>query len=599
MSRSRVFHGWLLIVTSVALLAACSGGGSVAHDNSAAPPGPALLQLSFTIPRPASGGSRQTRYISTASASFGIFLAPAGQAFATTPTAVADVATNCTSSGAGQSCSTTVPVASGSATLNVRAYQGAGATGAVLSAASTTVTLYANATNRVALTLNGIVTSVQLAFATSSLTVPVTLAGATPPPVGMSVTARDAAGQPITGTASFADANGAPLTIALGATNGATVSTGSITAPTSGLWLDLSQVAATSVTLVGTAGAIPINAGPPLTLTFAAAGVVTSYAGVIGTSGADDGDRHSAHFSYPAGIAVDALHTIYVADTNNGVIRKIAADGTVTTFAGATSTIGDQDGEGAGARFHTPYGLAVDANNTLYVADRDNNTIRKITATGTVTTLAGSSLQAGSADGPALQALFRRPVAIAAGADGSLYVADSGNNTIRKIDSQGNVTTIAGLAGTSGSANGTGSAARFSVPSGIAIDRAANVYVADRNNDQIRKITPAGVVTTFAGAFSCDSYRDGAASVACFSEPESLAIDGSGNVYVGDSLNDVIRKISPLGLVTTIAGKAAVSGSLDGTGDAARFNGPASLAFDGSATLYVSDRQNHALRIIR
>ena len=181
---------------------------------------------------------------------------------------------------------------------------------------------------------------------------------------------------------------------------------------------------------------------------------------------------------------------------------------------------------------------------------------------------------------------------------GNVYVADSGNYTIRKITPAGVVSTLAGLAGSSGSADGTGSAARFYYPTGVAVDGSGNVYVADTGNYTIRKITPAGVVSTLAGLAGSTGSADGTGSAARFYYPYGVAVDGSGNVYVADTGNYTIRKITPAGVVSTLAGTAGSSGSADGTGSAARFNYPTGVAVDGSGNVYVADsmQQHHPQR---
>ena len=218
--------------------------------------------------------------------------------------------------------------------------------------------------------------------------------------------------------------------------------------------------------------------------------------------------------------------------------------------------------------------MAVDGSGNVYVADTDNNTIRKITPAGVVTTLAGTAGVPGSADGTGSAAQFNYPGGVAVDGSGNVYVADIDNNTIRKITPAGVVTTLAGTAGVHGSADGTGSAAQFYDPHGVAVDGSGNVYVADTDNNTIRKITPAGVVTTLAGTAGVYGSADGTGSAAQFNYPAGVAVDGSGNVYVADTYNDTIRQITPAGVVTTLAGTAGMPGSADGTGSAARFYYP-------------------------
>jgi sugar lactone lactonase YvrE len=328
-------------------------------------------------------------------------------------------------------------------------------------------------------------------------------------------------------------------------------------------------------------------------------GLVTTLAGMAGTYGYADGTGSAARFLFPLGLAVDSAGNVYVAEYNTQTIRKIDSGGVVTTFAGLAGSSGTADGTGSAARFSAPSFVAVDSAGNLYVADSDNNnTIRKISSGGVVTTLAGSPGFNGSADGTGSAAGFRRPDGVAVDNAGNLYVTDGGNNTIRKISSGAMVTTVAGLALSLGSTDGTGSAARFNDPRGVAVDSVGNLYVADHYNNTIRKISSGGVVTTFAGLAGSSGSTDGTGSAARFYGPDGVAVDSAGNVYVADSYNDTIRKISNGGVVTTVAGLAGSSGSADGTGSAARFYVPAGLTVDSAGNVYVADSSNHTIRKI-
>jgi sugar lactone lactonase YvrE len=326
------------------------------------------------------------------------------------------------------------------------------------------------------------------------------------------------------------------------------------------------------------------------------AGVVTTLAGQAGSFGSADGTGTAAQFYNPSGVAVDGAGNVYVADYANHTIRKITSAGVVTTLAGLAGSPGNADGTGSAARFNIPSGVAVDSAGNLYVAEFGNSTIRKVTPAGVVTTVAGLAGSLGSADGTGSAARFYNPSGVAVDTNGSVYVADYGNHTIRKITSAGVVTTLAGLAGSPGSADGTGSAARFNVPTGVAVDSAGNVYVADSGNCTIRKVTPAGVVTTLAGLAGSVGSADGTGSAARFSNPSGVAVDTNGSVYVADYANHTIRKITSAGVVTTLVGVAGNSGSADGTGSAARFNGPTGVAVDSAGNLYVADEFNYTIR---
>ena len=275
--------------------------------------------------------------------------------------------------------------------------------------------------------------------------------------------------------------------------------------------------------------------------------MVTTLAG--STQGYMDGTGTAAQFKTPRGVAVDSSGQVYVADPGNDRIRKISPLGVVTTLAGSTS--GYMDGTGTAAKFRFPRGVAVDSSGNVYVADYVNQRIRKISPAAGVTTFAGSSQ--GDDDGTGTAAKFNYPYGVAVDSSGHIYVADTGNHRIRKIDPAGVVTTLAGS--TLGYADGTGTAARFNYPRGVAVDSSGNVYVADYDNDRIRKIDPTGVVTTFAGSSSGDA--DGTGTAARFNRPSGVAVDSSGNVYVADLGNNRIRKIDPAGVVTTFAGSTS------------------------------------------
>ena len=319
-------------------------------------------------------------------------------------------------------------------------------------------------------------------------------------------------------------------------------------------------------------------------------GVVTTLAGLAGSSGSSDGTGSAARFYKPYGVAVDGSGNVYVADTYNQTIRMMTPSGVVTTLVGLAGSPGNSDGTGNAARFDYPNGLAVDSSGNAYVADTYNQTIRMVTPSGVVSTLAGSALSApGSSDGTGSDARFNYPEGLAVDGSGNVYVADSRNNTIRMVTSGGVVSTLAGLAGSPGSSDGTSSAARFNNPAGMSVDGSGIVYVADYSNHTIRKVESSGVVTTLAGLATSSGSSDGTGSAARFNNPSGVAVDGSGNVYVADTHNYTIRKVTPAGVVITLAGLAGSPGLLDATGSSARFNQPVGIAVDGSGNIYVTD----------
>ena len=331
-----------------------------------------------------------------------------------------------------------------------------------------------------------------------------------------------------------------------------------------------------------------------------AAGVVTTIAGAAGVAGSVDGIGTAAQFNAPQGIAVDSAGDIYVADTNNSTIRKIAASNhQVSTFAGNAGAAGSGNGTGSGAHFNYPVGLAIDTAGNIYVADFDNSTIREITPAGSVTTIAGTATQTGTTDGTA--ALFNHPEGLWVDAGGNVYVADTSNQTIRKIAVTSLiVSTVAGTAGITGHADGLGASATFAYPGGVTVNPSGTIIVADTGNHSIRTINPGvgSSVTTWAGAAGTMGSANGTGTGAAFAYPDGVALDAAGNVYVADRNNDTIREISPSGAVITLAGAAGVAGSADGAGTVARFNTPTGVAVDGAGNVYVADSGNSTIRKI-
>lgn len=330
-------------------------------------------------------------------------------------------------------------------------------------------------------------------------------------------------------------------------------------------------------------------------------GLVTTLAGLAGTSGFDDGMGALARFNGPFGLTSDGTGNLYVADGGNHILRKIVAStGVVSTIAGKPGTDGSQDGAGETARFYQPLGVVFASPDTLYVADTFNHTLRKVVVgTGVVTTIAGASGMAGSTDGLGSEARFRTPLSVAADSAGHLFVVDTNNHTVRKVVlSTGTVTTIAGTAGSYGNADGIGPAARFNTPLGVAADEAGDLFVADTSNLAIRKVAlNTGVVTTIAGKSPMVGSDDGSGTSARFSGPSGVATDGADNLYAADAGNSTIRRVVlSTGMVTSIAGTAGMKESIDAAGAAARFSFPTGLATDGTGNLFVTDYATHTIR---
>ena len=331
-------------------------------------------------------------------------------------------------------------------------------------------------------------------------------------------------------------------------------------------------------------GANPDNKNNKDTTSTKKKATVALFAG-SGNQGALNGTGASASFNAPACLAADASGNVFVGDEGNNLVRLITPAGIVSTLAGS-GTMGNANGPAATASFNGPYGVAVDAAGNVYVADLFNSLIRKITPAGNVTTYAGSGTR-GNQDGPAASATFNEPDCVAVDAAGNLYVGEL--TDIREITPDGTVTTLAGNSA-SGSLDGTGAGASFYIIQGLAVDASGNIYAADSGNNLIRKITPAGVVTTIAGSGD-DGKLNGTGTAASFGTPGGIALDASGNIYVADSENNLIRKINTLGVVTTLAG-SGVAGAANGDAAAASFNNPLGIAVDKNGNIYVADANN-------
>ena len=310
-----------------------------------------------------------------------------------------------------------------------------------------------------------------------------------------------------------------------------------------------------------------------------------------GEKGYLDGTQKTAKFNAPFSVAVDKSDNVFVADIANHVIRKIDPNGNTSTFAGKAEQKGFADGAGTAAQFNEPNGLIFDKAGNLYVADSRNYRIRKIDPLGNVTTIAGTGEQ-GFGDGPALEAKFDDPMGMVFDAQENLYIVDEANNKIRKIDTNGNVSTYAG-SGVKGNADGSQTTAQFNSPSAITMDSKGNFYVLEFNNHVLRKIDAQGNVTTFAGS-RIQGLVDGKGTIAQFYYPQGISIDEYDNIYVADSYNNRIRKIDGEGNVSTIAGSG--EGFLDAIPVAAKFKIPSGLAFDIKGNLYVADTDNNAIR---
>lgn len=307
------------------------------------------------------------------------------------------------------------------------------------------------------------------------------------------------------------------------------------------------------------------------------------FVGSGGGRGAEDGPVVRAQLGSPWGVAIDSAGNTYVSDAGNQTIRRITLAGIVTTLAGLAGVKGSADGRGSTAQFSEPRGVAVDGAGNVYVADSGNHTIRKVSPAGVVTTLAGGVGQPGFADGTGDAARFRSPAGLLMEGDGSVLVADEENGRIRRVSGAGVVTTLT----VSG-----GALADFIWPAGVAMDAAGNIYVA--GGFTIAKLTPTGVLTTLAGMPWNPGNEDGTGADARFNFPTGIASDAAGNLWVTEW--GTIRSVSPEGVVTTIAGDPVFSGDQDGTGSAARFNSASAIMHTVDGNLLVADYGNSGLR---
>lgn len=314
-----------------------------------------------------------------------------------------------------------------------------------------------------------------------------------------------------------------------------------------------------------------------------------------GSAGAVNNSGTAASFTFPAAVINGGNSELFVGDFGNSLIRTIhLSNSAVSTFAG-TGTAGFINGPAASAEFNGTANIAFDASGNLFVSDEENNVIREITIAGNVVTFAGTGT-AGYQDGPAATAELNHPEGIVIDASANLYVADLGNDVIRKINiASGAVSTYAGT-GTAGLDNGPASSATFNEPYGMALDASGNIYVTDILNNCIRKITVStGTVSTFAGT-GAQGLTNGPAASATFYHPLGCTFDSGNNMYVSDTYNNVIRRVSASGNVTTFAGSGA-QGATDGPASSATFNFPIGILVYGNG-IYVADTHNNKIRKI-
>jgi trimeric autotransporter adhesin len=322
--------------------------------------------------------------------------------------------------------------------------------------------------------------------------------------------------------------------------------------------------------------------------------------GISAFSG-DNGAAATASLSEPFGLAVDAVGNLYIADTSNHRIRKIDTSGIITTVAGnGTESFSGDGGAATSATLNTPIGVAVDTAGNLYIADAFNNRIRKVNAAGVITTVAGNGDARFSGDhAAATSASLSAPFGVAVDKAGNVYIADTSSHRIRKVDTSGMINTVAGN-GTEGFSGDGGPAARASLnfPTGVTVDRAGNLFITDQSNNRIRKVSTVGVITTVAGNGDAGFSGDHAAATSArLNLPIGTAVDAADNLYIADMSNHRIRKVSADGIVTTVAGNGI--GGFSGDGSAATratLNSPGGVAVDMAGNIFVADSLNNRIR---
>jgi sugar lactone lactonase YvrE len=344
----------------------------------------------------------------------------------------------------------------------------------------------------------------------------------------------------------------------------------------------------------GRALALPADAGR----LEGALGTIRTFAGGLSPEGAAATD---AALNRPYGVAVDASGNLFVADSSNHRVRRVSASGVITTVAGNGS--GGYSGDGGAAtsaQLNRPSGVAVDGAGNLFIADHDNQRVRKVSVSGVISTVAGNGSYGYSGDsGPATSARLNSPEGLAVDAAGNLYIADSYNYRVRKVSASGVITTVAGdgIYGYSGD-GGPAISAQLTLPEGVAVDGAGNLYIADYGNQRVRKVSASGVISTVAGNGTQGYSGDGGpATSARLYDPEGLAVDADGNLFIADTDNHRVRKVSPGGVITTAAGNGDRGYSGDGgPATGARLYNPTGVAVGAGGNLFIADFFNYRAR---
>jgi uncharacterized protein (TIGR03437 family) len=333
---------------------------------------------------------------------------------------------------------------------------------------------------------------------------------------------------------------------------------------------------------------------PPYTISTVAGNGTSGFSG-------DAGAATSAQLNTPSAVALDRASNLFIADQANQRVRKVASGGTISTLAGnGSASYGGDAGDATSAQLHAPYSVATDASGNVYIADSLNSVVRKVSTAGIITTVAGFGGVGYSGDGgPAVFAALNRALGVALDAAGNLYIADTGNHVIRKVDTAGKITTIAGVSFPAYAGDGgLATKAYLNSPSRVTLDAAGNLYIVDAANNVIRKVDAAGIITTIVGDGSCGFSGDfGPAASAQLCRPRDVAVDSSGRLFIADSFNSRIRRVGTDGVITTIAGNGVLGYTGDGgAATAAALFFPSGLALDAGGSIYFADSQNHVIR---
>ncbi len=328
---------------------------------------------------------------------------------------------------------------------------------------------------------------------------------------------------------------------------------------------------------------------------------IKTFAGITSTAYAGDGSAATlAAIGTPTSVVMDGSGNIYIADATNSVVRKVDASGIISTFAGTgTAGLSGDGADATAAQLNVPAGLAIDGSGNVYISELSNNRVRMVNTSGVISTVVGGGVLLGDG-GPASLASLNNPMGICFDLSGNMYIADRGNNRVRKVDITGIITTFAGT-GTSGIGGdgGAASIATIRPPSGVAADPSGNIYIALPSNNKIRVVDPSGTINTYAGTGGAGSTGDGSSAVsATLSSPISVCTDGSGNLYITDQGNSRIRMVNTSGTISLIGGTFSGFAGDGLSPTVAQFNNPAGLFMDGAGILYIADGGNSRVRYI-